>query len=59
MDNDTESFDDAAEALMIDVGFLSPIPLDQDNVNTDTFITSFGTMHSAKTITTDLLAGPL
>ncbi len=54
MDDDTESINDATEALMIDVGFSSPSPLDQDNVNTDTFITSFGTIHSAKIITTDL-----
>ena len=54
MDDDTESIIDAAEALMIDVGFSSPSSLDQDNVNTDTFITSFGTIHSAKIITTDL-----
>ena len=54
MDDDTKSIDNAVGALMIDVGFSSPFPLDQENVNTDTFITSFGIIHSAKTITTDL-----
>ena len=36
---------------MIDVRFSSPSNLDQKNVNTNTFITSFGTIHQAKTIT--------
>ena len=54
MEDDTESIDDAAEVLMIDVGFSSPSLLDQENVNTDTFITSFGTINSAKTVTTEL-----
>ena len=36
---------------MIDVGFLSPSNLDQENVHTNTFITSFGTIHQAETMT--------
>ena len=36
---------------MIDVGFSSPSHLDQVNVNTNTFITSFGTIHQAETMT--------
>ncbi len=45
MDDDTKSIrNDVAEALMMDVGFLSPLPLDQKNVNTDTFLISFGTI---------------
>lgn len=43
MDDDTKSINDAVEALMINVGFLSPSPFDQDNINIDTFIISFGT----------------
>ena len=39
---------------MIGVGFSSPFPLDQENLNTDIFITSFGTIYSAKIITIDL-----
>ena len=53
-DDDSESIDDAAEALMIDIGSSSPSPLDQENLNTDIFITSFGTIHSAQTISTEL-----
>ena len=51
IDDDMESIDEAAEALMIDVGFSSPSHLDQVNVNTNTFITSFGTIHQAETMT--------
>lgn len=44
---------------MIDIRFSSPSPLDQNNISTDpfitdTFITSFGTIHSARIIKTDL-----
>lgn len=39
---------------MIDIGFSSSSPLDQENVNTDTFITFFGIIYSAKTIITNL-----
>ena len=39
---------------MIDIGFSSPSPLDKKKLNTDTFITSFGIIHLAKTITTNL-----
>lgn len=39
---------------MIDIGFSSPSPLDQENLNTDTFITSFGIIHSAQTMSTNL-----
>ncbi len=46
-----EDIDEAAEALMIDVGFSSPSNLDQENINTNTFITSFGTIHQAETMT--------
>ena len=49
-----ESIDDIIEALIIDIGFSSPSLLNQDNLNTKTFITSFGIIHSAKIITTDL-----
>ena len=51
IDDDIEDIDKAAEALMIDVGFSSPFNLDQENVNTNTLITSFGTIHQAKTMT--------
>ena len=54
MDDDIESINDVVEVLMIDAGFSSLFSLDQDNVNTDTFITSFGIIHSAKIITSDL-----
>ena len=50
-DDNTDSIDDAAEAFMIDFKFLSPSPLDKENSNTDTFITSFETIHSVKIIT--------
>lgn len=53
-DDDSENIDDTAEALMIDIGFSSPSLLDQENVNTDTFITPFRIIHSAKTMTIDL-----
>ncbi len=43
--------DKEAEALMIDVEFSSPSNLDQENVNTNTFINSFGTIYQAKTMT--------
>ena len=36
---------------MIDVRFLSPSNLDQENVNTNTFMTSVGTIHQAETMT--------
>ena len=55
MDDDTKSIDDIAEALMIDMRFSSLSSLNQDNVNTDIFITSFGIIYSAKTITSDLV----
>ncbi len=32
---------------MIDISFSSPSNLDQENVNTNTFITPFGTIHQA------------
>ena len=54
MDNDIESTDDIAKALMIDVRFSLLFSLDQKTVNTDTFITSFRKIHSAKIISTNL-----
>ena len=54
MDNDIKNINDTIEALMIDVRFSSPSLLDQNNVNTDIFITSFKIIHSDKIITTDL-----
>ena len=42
MDNNTESINDAIKALMIDVRFLSPSLLDQDNINMVIFIIFFG-----------------
>lgn len=53
-DNNTKSIDDTAEALMIDIRFSSFFLLNQDNVNTDTFITSFEIIYLIKTITTNL-----
>lgn len=49
-----ESIDDVAEALIIDVRFSSLFLLNQENLNIDTFITSFKTIHLAKIIITDL-----
>lgn len=40
---------------MIDVGFLSPSPLNPKNFNPDSFIISFETIHSAKIITSDFI----
>ncbi len=51
IDDDIEDIDEAAEALMIDVGFSSPSILDQENVNINTFITSLRTIHQAETMT--------
>ena len=50
IDDEIEDIDEAAEALMIDFRFPSPSNIDQANVNTNTFITSFGTIHQAETM---------
>ena len=36
---------------MIDVRFSSPSNLDQKNINTNTFLTTFGTIYQAETMT--------
>lgn len=54
LDDETKSTNNIAKALMIDIEFSSLFPLNQNNVNIETFITSFGTLYLAKTIITDL-----
>lgn len=39
----------------MDVGFSSSSDLDQENVNTNTFITSFGTIHYVDTMTDNVM----
>ena len=45
--DDTESINNLREALIIDIEYSSPSLLDQENLNTDTFITSFEIINSA------------
>ena len=42
-------------ALMIDIRSSLSFTLDQENVNTDTFITSFETIHLAQTMLTNFI----
>ncbi len=51
IDDDIKDIDEETEALMIHVGFSSPFNLDQENVNRNTFITSFATIYQAETMT--------
>lgn len=53
-DNDSKSIDDTIEVLIIDIKFLLSFPLNQENLNIETFITSFRIIHLAKTMTTNL-----
>lgn len=53
-DDDTDNIDDAAKALIINIEFLSPSPLDKKNLNTNTFIIFFEIIYSAKIIIIDL-----
>lgn len=55
IDDNIESIKETVKALIIVIKFLSLSPLDQDIVNIDTFITSFETIHLAKTISIDLV----
>ena len=52
-----ESIDDVVKALMINIGSSSHFSLDTKNLNTDTFLTSFGTIYLAQTMLTDLTNG--
>ncbi len=51
IDDNIEDIDKAEEALIINVGFSSPSNFDQENVNINTFITSFETIHQTETMT--------
>ena len=53
--DDQESIDDVVEALMIEIRSSSHFSLDSKNLNIDTFFTSFGTIHLAQTMSTDLI----
>lgn len=48
-----ESIEDVVKALIIDVRFLLPSPLNQENLNIDIFITSFETIYLTKIIITN------
>lgn len=54
IDINIENINVIVEGLIIDIKFLSLFPLDQDNIKTDTFITSFEIINLAKTITKNL-----
>lgn len=55
IDADIKEIDKTVEALMIDIRFLSPSDLDKENVDKNTFITSFMIIHQVETMTTNTI----
>lgn len=54
MDDDIKSMNKAAKALLINIGFSLSSILDQENINTDIFITFFEIIHLAMIIIMNL-----